>query len=71
MNCKNLILVLKPTNMATAPSKDPCGNPMKKINRKEIMFKEVSSIICYLNIDFTNSNLGMLLIIFNFVIKLD
>ena len=57
--------------MATAPSKDPCGNPMKNINRKEIMFKEVSSIIYYLNIDFTNSNLGMLLIIFNFVIKLD
>tara|TARA_Y100000768_G_C23893159_1_gene641189 strand:- start:946 stop:1074 length:129 start_codon:yes stop_codon:yes gene_type:complete len=36
-------LLLKPTNEATAPSNDPCGRPIKNINKKEIIFKIVRS----------------------------
>ena len=37
--------VLKPTRTATAPSKEPCGNPIRKIKIKEIMFSVVNSNI--------------------------
>ena len=43
INCKNWILFLKPTKEATAPSNEPCGRPMKKINKNEIIFKIVRS----------------------------
>ena len=43
INFRNWILLLKPTKQATAPSNEPCGRPMKKINKKEIIFKIVRS----------------------------
>tara|TARA_B100001175_G_C19441114_1_gene606300 strand:- start:1053 stop:1259 length:207 start_codon:yes stop_codon:yes gene_type:complete len=63
-------LDLYPTREATAPSNEPCGNPIKKIRKKEIIFIVVNSVIFYLNIALINANLGILLIILIFV-KID
>ena len=44
-NCRNWILFLNPTKEAIAPSKEPWGRPIKKINKKDIILKTVRSAI--------------------------